>query len=64
VVSVPTTLVWRVDHPPIQIFTSSGFMLVNSQAASGTIRVSRGTYHGVRVASGEGWTIELRSQSG
>jgi hypothetical protein len=64
VVSVPSTLVWRADHPPIQIFTSSGFILVNSHAASGTIQVSRGSYRGVRVASSEGWTIELRSQSG
>ncbi len=64
VVSVPSTLVWRADHPPIQIFTTSGFILVNGQAASGTIRLSRGTYRGVRVASREGWTIALRSQSG
>jgi len=64
VVSVPSTLVWRADHPPIQIFTSSGFILVNSQAASGTMRLSRGSYRGVRVASRAGWTIELRSQSG
>jgi hypothetical protein len=63
IVSVPSTLVWRADHPPIQIFTSSGFMLVNSQAASGAMRLSRGSYRGVRVASRAGWTIELRSQS-
>ncbi len=54
-------LVWYTRHPGIQIFTSSGFMLVKSGAPSGTVRLSRGTYRGVRVASAANWSVELRS---
>jgi hypothetical protein len=64
VVGAPSTLVWRAGHPGIQIFTSSGFMLVNSQAPTGFIHLAHGTYRGARVASGGGWVIELRSAPG
>ena len=63
VVSAPSTLVWRARRSGIQIFTSSGFMLVNSPSTTGAIRLSHGTYRDVRVASGAGWLIELRSAS-
>lgn len=63
VVRSPSTLVWKAEHPPIQIFTAKGFILVNSTAPSGVTRLSRGTYRGVRVASHAGWSIELRSRS-
>ena len=39
------------SQPHIQIFTANGFMLVNSRSTTGSVRVSRGTYRGVRVAS-------------
>jgi hypothetical protein len=61
VVGAPSTLEWHAGHPGIQIFTSSGFVLVNSQAPTGFIRLAHGTYRGVRVASGAGWVIELRA---
>ena len=63
VVRSASVLIWNARHPAIQIFTSSGFMLVNSKATTGTVRLSRGTYRGVRVASDAGWSIELRSRS-
>lgn len=56
-------LVWQAGHAPIQIFAANGFMLVNSQAPHGSIRLSRGTYRGVRVATHARWSIELRSRS-
>jgi hypothetical protein len=63
VVPSSSALLWSARHTPIQIFTSSGFMLVNSKAASGSVRLSRGSYRGVRVASHAGWLVELRSRS-
>jgi len=63
VVSARTLLVWSADHPRIQIFTSKGFMLVNSSSPTGTVRLSRGTYRGVRVSSPARWSVELRSPS-
>jgi hypothetical protein len=62
-VSVPSTLEWKAQHPPIQAFTSKGFILVNSTAPSGITRLSRGTYRNVRVASHAGWSLELRASS-
>ncbi len=56
-------LLWSVHHSGVQIFTSNGFMLVNSHAPSGAVRLSRGTYRSVRVATTGPWSIELRSAS-
>lgn len=63
VVSSPAVLVWRAQHPAIQIFTAKGFTLVSSHASSGSIQLSRGTYPGMRVASRARWSIELRARS-
>jgi len=63
VVSGRTLLVWNAHRPRIQIFTSKGFMLVNSPSQTGTVRLSRGTYRGVRVSSPAQWSVELRSPS-
>jgi len=63
VVHSPSVLEWSAQHPAIQIFTSNGFMLVNSKAPKGSIRLAGGTYRGVRVASHASWSIELRSLS-
>jgi hypothetical protein len=62
VVSAPAVLSWHAQQGPIQIFTSSGFLLVQSAAANGSVRLSKGTYRGVRVASRAGWSIELRTR--
>ncbi len=61
VVRSPSVLVWSAHHPPIQIFTSRGFMLVDSEEPNGVIQLSRGTYRTVHVASRADWSIELRS---
>lgn len=62
-VSSPEVLVWGAQHPPIQIFTAKGFILVSSGASSGSIKLSRGTYAGVRVATHAAWSIELHARS-
>lgn len=63
VVSTPATLIWRAQRGAIQIFTSSGFLLVQSQTPNGSVRLSKGTYRGVRVASHTSWAIELRARA-
>lgn len=63
VVGSRSVLMWRAQRPPIQIFTSKGFILVRGRAAAGSIQVSRGTYTGTRVATHGGWTVELRARS-
>jgi hypothetical protein len=56
-------LLWSVHHAGVQIFTSNGFMLVNSHFPAGAVRLSRGTYRGVRVSTAGSWVIVLRSAS-
>jgi hypothetical protein len=63
VVRAQTRLVWNTQHPGVQIFTSNEFMLVNSRSTSGAVRLSRGTYRGVRVSAAGRWSVELRSAS-
>jgi hypothetical protein len=63
VVNVPSVLSWHAARAPIQIFTSSGFLLVQSGASNGSVRLSKGTYRGVRVATHAGWSIELRTRA-
>ena len=48
----PVRLTWSAAKPKIQVFTSTGFVLVNSRKSSGSVLISKGTYRGVRVASG------------
>jgi hypothetical protein len=62
-VSSPQVMAWSAQHPPIQIFTRHGFILVNSHASSGSVQLSRGSYPGMRVASHGGWTIQLHAGS-
>jgi hypothetical protein len=61
-VSSSQMLVWSAQHPPIQIFTSHGFIVVSSHAPSGSVLLSRGSYPGMHVASHGSWTIELRTR--
>ncbi|MFZ1153908.1 MAG: hypothetical protein WAN93_03275 [Solirubrobacteraceae bacterium] len=62
-VSSSQVLLWSAQHPPIQIFTSHGFIVVSSHAPSGSVLLSRGSYPGIRVASRGRWSIELRARS-
>jgi hypothetical protein len=61
VVRSTQVLYWRAARAPIQIFAANGFMLVRGSAPSGSIRLSRGTYRSVRVATRASWSIELRT---
>ncbi|MGA2929947.1 MAG: hypothetical protein ABSG43_28960 [Solirubrobacteraceae bacterium] len=61
--SEKTTVVlqWSTTVGPIQIFNTHGFLLVNSSAATGRVRLARGEYKGLRVAARGHWTIQLRA---
>jgi hypothetical protein len=63
VASSPQVLAWSAQHPPIQIFTTHGFILVSSHAPAGSVQLSRGTYSGLRVAAHGSWSIVLRARS-
>jgi hypothetical protein len=54
-------LEWSTAAGPIQIFNPHGFLLVNSSAATGTVRLARGDYKGLRVAAKGYWTIRLHA---
>jgi hypothetical protein len=56
-----TVLEWSATKPPMQIHLSNGFLLLNSNARTGRVRLLRGTYPGVRVATRGPWTIRLRA---
>ncbi len=50
-------LTWNAAKPKIQLFTSAGFMLVNSTKPTGSVNLTKGTYRGVRVASTGAWSL-------
>ena len=52
---------WNVAKPPIQIYTSKGNLLLSSDRRSGTIRLGRGEYRKLRIATNGHWTIQLRA---
>ncbi len=54
-------LEWSTAAGSIQIFNTHGFLLVNSSARTGTVRLARGDYKGLRVAAEGHWTIRLRA---
>lgn len=54
-------LEWSTPTPPIQLFTSRGFLLIDSHAARGRVRLGRGSYSGLRVAAKGSWTIRVRA---
>jgi hypothetical protein len=51
---------WKTSGGVFQISVSSRFLLVNTRARSGRVRVYRGVYRGVRVASSGHWKITIR----
>jgi hypothetical protein len=56
----PVVVEWRSTHP-VQIFTARGFLLLASPSPHGRIRLSGGTYRGLRIATAGRWRIALRS---
>jgi hypothetical protein len=54
---------WNVAKPPIQIYTSKGNLLLTSDRRSGAIRLGRGEYRKLRIATNGHWTIQLRAMA-
>lgn len=52
---------WKVAEPPFQIYTSHGNLLLSSDRRSGAIRLARGEYRRLRIATNGHWTIQLRA---
>lgn len=57
----PVVLQWRTAGGSLQLFTGRGFMLVDTRARSGRIRLTAGSYRGLHVAATRPWRIELRA---
>jgi hypothetical protein len=54
-------LEWRTAGRAIELFSVRGFVLVDSHAATGRVRLARGGYPALRVATRGPWTVELRA---
>ena len=54
-------LQWRTAGRAIELFTGRGFVLVDSHAATGRVRLARGDYPALRVATRGPWTVQLRA---
>jgi hypothetical protein len=52
---------WNTAKPQLQIFTNHGFLLVDSRARVGRVRLARGDYASLRVAAKGHWTIQLHT---
>jgi hypothetical protein len=57
----PAVLVWNAARPPVQVYTSTSFRLVDSGARSGSVELLPGTYPHLQVAAGARWSVERRS---
>jgi hypothetical protein len=53
---------WRTRGGLFQVSERHGFLLVNTRARRGHVRIHRGTYRGVRVATRSRWTITIRTR--
>jgi hypothetical protein len=54
------TLRWRSSGKFFQLSARRGFLLVNAHRKSGRVRLGKGVYRGMRVATGGSWTITIR----
>jgi hypothetical protein len=52
---------WNVAKPPIQIYTSKGNLLLSSDQRNGAIRLGRGEYRKLRIATNGPWKVQLRA---
>lgn len=59
--STAVVLEWSTTKAPIQIFNGHGFVLVNSSSGTGEVRLARGKYTDMHVASKGRWTITLHA---
>jgi hypothetical protein len=57
----PLVIRWTAAKPPIQIYTSHGNLLLSSPRRGGVIKLGRGEYPKLRIATNGHWTIQLRA---
>jgi hypothetical protein len=53
-------LEWNTSGREIQLFTGQGFLLLDSHARAGRVRLAPGQYSRLHVASAASWTLLLR----
>lgn len=56
----PVVIVCRSAHP-FNILTASGFVLLAGQSGQTLVRLTAGTYKGLRIVTAGSWQISLRS---
>ena len=61
--SSEVVLRWSTTKPPLQIFDSRGFLVVDSQSATGSVRLARGSYKGLRIATKGHWTVQVHASA-
>jgi len=59
----PIVLQWSTSGQHIQLFTAQGFLLLDSHARDGRVRLAAGDYSRLRVASPARWTLLLRASA-
>ena len=59
----PVVLQWSTSGERIQLFTGQGFLLLDSHARAGRLRLVPGNYSRLRVASPARWTLLLRASA-
>jgi hypothetical protein len=55
-------LTWRARGRLFQVFEQHGFLLVDTRAHRGHVKIHRGVYRRVRVATRGRWRISIRSR--
>ena len=56
-------LQWSTSAARFQLFTAQGFLLLDSRARTGRVRLAPGDYSGLHVASPDRWTLLLRASA-
>jgi len=56
-------LQWSTSAPRFQLFTAQGFLILDSHARAGRLRLAAGDYSRLRVASPARWTLLLRASA-
>jgi hypothetical protein len=53
---------WKTRGGLFQVSERHGFLLLDTRARRGHVRIHRGVYRGVRVSTRSRWTISIRRQ--
>jgi hypothetical protein len=60
-VKTPVVLRWHTSGHGVQLVVGSGFLLLNSPASAGRIKLPRGAYPRLRIATVGAWHVDVRA---